>query len=278
MFKIIGGDGSQYGPVTVEQLREWIKTGRANGQTMAQCDGDADWKTLSQFAEFADEIAAEPAPASPETPLPQSRPPLPSEPDVLVKEALSRPCEINIGHCFSRAWEMLKGDFWPLVGVSTLILIVIGAANGLLNGPLLGGLLWYYLKKIRRQPASINDAFVGFSSQFLPLFLGALVSGLLASLGLMACILPGIYLLVAWQLTLPIIQDKGIGFWDAMEVSRQVLTRHWWSMFLFSLACIGINLVGALCCIGIFVTWPLTMLALAFLYEDLFGGDTKAIT
>ena len=274
MFKIIGGDGSQYGPVTVEQLREWISSGRANGQTMAQRDSDSEWKPLSQFTEFADALAA----ARPAMPIPPSSPQS-RDPNLLVRDALSRPCEVNVGHCFGRAWEMLKGDFWPLVGVSALILIVLSAANGLLNGPLVGGLLWYYLKKIRRQPATINDAFVGFSAQFLPLFLGAIVSGLLAAIGLMACILPGIYLIVAWQLTLPLIQDKRLEFWDAMEVSRKVLTAHWWSVFLFALGCIGLNLLGALCCgIGVFVTWPLTMIALAFLYEDLFGSDARLIT
>jgi len=274
MFKIIGGDGSQYGPVTVDQIREWISSGRANAQTMAQRDGDSEWKPLSQFTEFTDALAA----ARPATPISPPTPPSP-DPNLLVKDALSRPCEVNVGHCFGRAWEMLKGDFWPLVGVSALILVMLSAANGLLNGPLVGGLLWYYLKKIRHQPATINDAFVGFSALFLPLFLGAIVSGLLAAIGLMVCVLPGIYLIVAWQLTLPLIQDKRLEFWDAMEVSRKVLTAHWWSVFLFALGCIGLNLLGALCCgIGVFVTWPLTMIALAFLYEDLFGSDARLIT
>ena len=274
MFKIIGGDGGQYGPVTVEQLSEWISSGRANGQTMAQRDGATEWKPLSQFTDFAEALAAA-RPTMPSPPLT----PLPPDPYLLVQDALSRPCEVNVGHCFGRAWEMLKADFWPLVGVSALILVVLSAANGLLNGPLLGGLLWYYLRKIRRQSATINDAFVGFSAQFLQLFLGAIVSGLLAAIGLMACILPGIYLIVAWQLTLPLIQDKRLDFWDAMEISRKVLTAHWWSVFLFFLACIGLNLLGALCCgIGVFVTWPLTMIALAFLYEDLFGSDAKLIS
>jgi TM2 domain-containing membrane protein YozV len=53
MFKIIGGDGRQYGPVTADQLRQWIREGRANGQTLIQPDGALDWKTLASFPEFA---------------------------------------------------------------------------------------------------------------------------------------------------------------------------------------------------------------------------------
>ncbi|HUI07285.1 MAG TPA: CD225/dispanin family protein [Verrucomicrobiae bacterium] len=53
MFRIIGADGQQYGPVSAEQLRQWIAEGRANAQTQAQAEGTADWKPLGQFAEFA---------------------------------------------------------------------------------------------------------------------------------------------------------------------------------------------------------------------------------
>jgi len=53
MFKIIGADGQQYGPVSAEQLRQWITEGRANAQTLVQAEGSADWKPLGQFSEFA---------------------------------------------------------------------------------------------------------------------------------------------------------------------------------------------------------------------------------
>lgn len=53
MYKIIGGDGRQYGPISIEQVRQWIAEGRANAQTLAQAEGAADWKPLGTFAEFA---------------------------------------------------------------------------------------------------------------------------------------------------------------------------------------------------------------------------------
>jgi TM2 domain-containing membrane protein YozV len=53
MYKIIGADGHQYGPVLSAQIREWIAAGRANAGTMAQMEGSADWRPLSSFAEFA---------------------------------------------------------------------------------------------------------------------------------------------------------------------------------------------------------------------------------
>ncbi len=62
MFKIIGADGQQYGPVSVEQLRAWIAEGRANAQTSAQKIGDADWRPLRTFSEFSSLLGPQPAP------------------------------------------------------------------------------------------------------------------------------------------------------------------------------------------------------------------------
>lgn len=54
MFKIIGGDGQQYGPATAAQIREWVAAGRANAQTLAQTEGALEWKPLGSFPEFTD--------------------------------------------------------------------------------------------------------------------------------------------------------------------------------------------------------------------------------
>jgi len=275
MFKIIGGDGRQYGPVTIEQLREWIAVGRANAQTQIQREGETEWQPLSAFSEFADALAAMP-PAQLPPPAPPLSPSGTPDPTALANEVLARGCDVNIGSCFGRAWDLYTADFWPLLGVTALMLVIIGTI-GILAGPLVGGLYWYYLKKIRREPAEVSDAFAGFNQSFVPLFLGALVVGLLTFLGFLAFILPCIYLGVAWKLTLPLIIDKRLGFWDAMEVSRKVLTRCWWSFFLFSIVSALINFCGVLLCgIGLFFTAPLTMLALMFLYEDLFGSAKPA--
>jgi hypothetical protein len=53
MFTIIGGDQQEYGPITPEQLKQWIAEGRANGQTMVQMEGTQGWRPLSTFPELA---------------------------------------------------------------------------------------------------------------------------------------------------------------------------------------------------------------------------------
>lgn len=64
MFKILGADGREYGPVAVDQIKKWIAEGRANRETMAQQTGDSNWKSLGQFAEFADVFGGAPPPAA----------------------------------------------------------------------------------------------------------------------------------------------------------------------------------------------------------------------
>jgi prepilin-type processing-associated H-X9-DG protein len=66
MFKIIGGDQKEYGPVSADQLREWIQSGRADTQTRVQAEGQTDWRALGELPEFADALAAR----SPTTPPP----------------------------------------------------------------------------------------------------------------------------------------------------------------------------------------------------------------
>jgi len=53
MFMIIGGDGKEYGPATPDQIRTWIKAGRANLETKAKALGSEEWRRLGDFAEFA---------------------------------------------------------------------------------------------------------------------------------------------------------------------------------------------------------------------------------
>ena len=52
MYKLIGTDGRMYGPVTLEQFRQWIAEGRATAQTLVQPVGSPDWNPLVEFPEL----------------------------------------------------------------------------------------------------------------------------------------------------------------------------------------------------------------------------------
>ena len=53
MYRIIGTDGKTYGPVNLEQVRQWIVQGRADSRTAVFVDGTSDWTFLGLLPEFA---------------------------------------------------------------------------------------------------------------------------------------------------------------------------------------------------------------------------------
>jgi len=218
----------------------------------------------------------------------------------LAPEAvLARDYQLGIRRCLSRAWALVQSDFWPLVGMTALILALISVATStfvtmgdsskgtfqgfsalalLLDGPLLGGLYLYFLKKIRREPASVEIAFSGFGKRFLHLFLANFVVIALTVLGFLCFVLPGIYLLVAWIFTLILVIDQGMDFWPAMELSRKMVQRHWWKVLLLLAAFLALVLMGLMACfIGVFLTAPIAIATLAYAYEDIFGPRAPAI-
>lgn len=60
MYKIVGANGQQYGPVGAEEIRRWIAENRVNAQTLAQTEGAQDWKPLGSLPEFASQLKTAP--------------------------------------------------------------------------------------------------------------------------------------------------------------------------------------------------------------------------
>jgi uncharacterized membrane protein len=311
MYKIIGADGKQYGPVTAEQLRLWIREGRANAQTRAQAEGTDEWKPLGEFLEFADQTPAA-APAA-----------------LLDPAAIAaRDYRVDIGACVSRSWELLKNNLAVLIGASLIYGLIMIAfalismipfvsilseiAQVIVGGPLVGGLYWVFLCRLRGEPAEASDVFAGFKRAFGNLILVQLVSGILAFLavipglvmagigialtfagrghGHMAMQAPGVALIVfgailflagicvavyltnCWVFSLPLVVDKRMGFWGAMKLSRTVVRKHWWGVFGFMFVMGLLGIAGLLVCgVGIIFTAPLAMGAIAYFYNDVFG-------
>jgi uncharacterized membrane protein len=157
-----------------------------------------------------------------------------------------------------------------LITVGLAFVPVIGWAVGFV---LLGGLDYMFLRRIRGEEIQIGDLFAGFNIALLNLVLVGLVKALLTSLGLLLCVLPGIYLGVGYVFALPLVIDKKMDFWPAMEVSRQVVHRHWWSVFALVIVVGLIAFVGCIACfIGLLITIPVASAALMYAYEDLFGS------
>jgi hypothetical protein len=282
MYRIIGADGHEYGPINMDQLQKWIAEGRVNAATKILIEGQTEWQSLSDLPEFADLFANMPPPPAAGGPPPMAGP---VNPEALAAEILARDYQVKIGDCLQRSWELIKNDFWPIIGTSIVSGLIasggcipyIGPLIGLIiGGPMMGGLYAFFLSKIRRRPVQFGDIFIGFNTAFVPLMLAQIVSGLLTSLGLILCLVPGIYLAVAWMFTLALVIDKKIDFWPAMELSRKVVTKHWWALFGMGIALGLVAIVGLLaCCVGVIVTGTIAQVALIYAYEDIFGAPTE---
>jgi hypothetical protein len=73
MYRIIGGDQKEYGPVSADEVRLWITQRRLQGTSLARAEGTTDWKPLSLLPEFSSTLASVmPAAAIPAQVAPQA--------------------------------------------------------------------------------------------------------------------------------------------------------------------------------------------------------------
>ena len=233
MYKIIGGDQKEYGPVSADELRRWIAEGRLGGQSLVRAEGGEEWRPLSTFPEFAGALGIQTGQA----PLAGATPP-PATATAWSAEVLARQPEVQIGRCLALSWSLLTGNFGLLFGATFLVWLITtgcqfipfvgGIINWLICGVLYGGLYLIFLNRIRGRPISIGDVFAGFRLGFVQLMLAGFLTKLLTIIGLSCClVLPGLYLFVAWIFSVPLVADKRLEFWSAMELSRKVVTRVW---------------------------------------------------
>jgi uncharacterized membrane protein len=313
MYKIIGADKKEYGPVSAEQLCDWIQQGRVSAQTLVQAEGQTDWRPVIAFPEFAEALAAK----SPSTP-----PPLAAGGTTgVAPEILNRDYDLDLGGCISRGWNLLQKNMGLLIG-ATLIYLGISIALSLLGAipligvifsllslfvtaPLMAGLFYVTLQAIRGQPATAGDVFEGFRRAFVQLVLGYIISTILTGLcvipaaivGLvtllpaitqnqepspgailatagvgLVCLIPLIFLTVNWMFTLPLIVDKRLDFWPAMQTSMKMVRKHWWQLFGLIILVGLINGAGVLlCCVGLLFSMPLGFAAMMYAYETIFS-------
>ncbi len=69
MYRVLGADGKEYGPVSADQIRQWIAERRLNSNTMLQTPDSTGWRPLTMFPEFTGTlgtITPSPLPSNPQ--------------------------------------------------------------------------------------------------------------------------------------------------------------------------------------------------------------------
>jgi len=176
---------------------------------------------------------------------------------------------VRIETYLKRGWDILqmRTNYFVLFTVAFFVLSSIP----FLSIPLSAGFLLvaHYLSSGKE--VYFEDFFDGFR-HFAAFFLFTIVSGILIFLGFLALILPGIYLSVGYVFAPFYIIFGKMDFWLAMETSRKLVHREWFSIFGFLIVLVLLNVLGFLALgIGLLITVPLSYCAMYAAFDDIVG-------
>lgn len=220
-----------------------------------------------------------------------------------LEAALAGDYDFTIADVMKDAWRMVRGmkaPFWGAVIVLGLLRLigetvcstifgmfltappgpvmqlVLNSVVGALMTPLTMGLQMMCVHRALDATTSFSTAFSYFSRSG-PAMAGALLGLLLGYLGIVALVIPGIYLVIGYSLTTQLVCDQEMGAWEAMETSRRAIHHKWWKVLGLELLVMLITLVSALgLLIPLVWTIPWGMMTTAVLYRRIFFAPGPA--
>lgn len=198
-----------------------------------------------------------------------------------LEKLISDSYRMDTARYFTVGWDLFKSDLGGFLSFGVLFFLInmglsfipiIGNIATMIVTPALAmGFFIVAAKKLKQEPTRFEDFFKGFN-YFIPLALVGLVSSALITVGLVLLVLPGIYLAVGYLFAYMLVVDRKLPFWDAMESSRKIANKNWFTLFGFFLALLAINIVGAMAfMIGLAVTTGISFCILTAAYEDIIG-------
>jgi hypothetical protein len=147
---------------------------------------------------------------------------------------------VNAIQYLKQGWR----NFWcyPIGLLGFVLLFTLLSQVPLLLGPWLGqflslavavvmmtGIALLVWKQLRRHRPSFMDLFPGWHT-IAQLIVCTILGTVMAIAGLFLFIIPGIYLIVAYTFSFLLIADRGMGAWQALEMSRRVVSKNWWGV------------------------------------------------
>lgn len=218
------------------------------------------------------------------------------------QNAVYRSRSFSLGQALGRSWDLTRGVKAPIWGgllitygvmlvlfsILTALISVFGVSEeglvstiGELTGSALSalftaGLMYMGVKRATGRKVIWKDVFSGFEVS-AKILIAVFLQMLLVTIGFVLLILPGIYLMIGYLLTFPLIIDKKMSPWQAMEASRKAIHTVWWKIFGLYL------LIGLICCIsampfgiGLIWTLPMAVILCGVVYDYLFTADKKS--
>jgi len=197
----------------------------------------------------------------------------------------------SINESIKFAWELFKKHAVYLIVVGLILFGVSAIFSSIENHIRFGFISWLvsllsYVVNIIISMAIIkiilefldghsNPSWEKISSSF-PLFWkylgGTILTSLIVMVGFILLIIPGIYAMLRLQFVSYFIVDKGLAPLDAMKESSELTKDIKFELLLFLIVLCGINLLGFIALgIGLLVSVPVSMIAIAYVYRTLSG-------
>jgi len=137
--------------------------------------------------------------------------------------------------------------------------------------PLSAGLFMIGLKLASGVSVSATEVF-NYFNKMLPLMVTMVIMYIMLIIGFLLFIIPGIYLLFAYYLSIPLVVEKGLSPWQALEASRKAISKCWFRFVGLGIALMLLMIV-AIIPLGIGLIWvlPLAVIAFGIVYRNIFG-------
>jgi hypothetical protein len=214
----------------------------------------------------------------------------------------NQPARFTIGGVIREAWGLtsgVKGPIWGGLLVTYGLIFVLGFGYGIwmalsgqyneevlgvvfqialsvLSTILTGGLMFMGVKRGMGRRVVWKDVFSGFKVSG-KIVIAAILQMVLILVGCLLFLLPGIYLMIGYFLTLPLIIDKKMSPWQAMETSRKAIHKVWWKICgLYFVVGLIITVSAIPLGIGLLWTIPMSVVLVGVVYKYLFTAEKKS--
>lgn len=183
-------------------------------------------------------------------------------------------CDLCIRPLVRRAFGLLWDHAPLLVSAHIILLLIMIAGNYLLTisgnvllGPFILGAFKMCQRIVRNENTELTDILAGFE-HFLPAFLANILINFMALI-VVPLIIPPLLIFITYSVTYLFILDENLGFWAAMERSRQMVWANFKRWVVLGLVILAVNLAGALCfLVGLLATIPFSYLLTTLAYEE----------
>ncbi|MFP4520769.1 MAG: hypothetical protein ACLFQK_01355 [Fibrobacterota bacterium] len=181
--------------------------------------------------------------------------------------------EFDTFEVLNTSWNILKDNFFYFFGYLVILslLTVIPIAGFVLAAIMSGGYIIVSFKHIKSLKTDFHD-FFAIIEHFAPMALFVIAAGAIIIVGFFILVIPGIYFCISYILAAPLIIDRKMGFWKAMEESRNITGRNFARYAFFTIILLILNFAGLIPMgLGLLITIPLSAVAISVLYSEAVG-------